>query len=317
MKFVTVFCFVLLLITGLLTYARRMPSQAALLAFESQRSGNLDIYLMRSDGYLLQNLTNSPAYDGQPAWSPDGKQIIFTSRRESNLNIYMLDVYRTTPPRLLMESSHNNKNPVWSPDGNWILFESDRTGNQEIYKIHVEGTGLQNLTQHPADETNAQWSPDGTWIAFESNRFHKNDVYLMRPDGSDILNITESLGYDGAPAWSSDGQMIVFVSNRGITPQLYTMRPDGSEQTHLPIPLQNSEFPAWVGDWIAFDSSTNSSREVFRVRVDGTHLENLSRHPAYEGNPAWSPVIDTRWRSSLHWLVGVILLAIPLIRRSL
>ncbi len=311
----TAFCssLLVLFLTGMLSYARRMPSQTALLAFESQRSGNLDIYLMRPDGHLLKNLTHHPAYDGQPAWSPDGKQIAFTSRRTGNLNIYIIDIYTSTNPRLLMDSSYNNKNPAWSPDGNWILFESDRTGNQEIYKIHVEGMGLQNLTQHPADDINAQWSPDGRWITFESNRFHKNDIYLMRPDGSGILNITESLGYDGAPAWASDGQSIVFVSGRGIPPRLYIMQADGSEQTRLPIPLQNSEFPARVADWVAFDSNVNGNREVFRVRVDGSHLENLSRHPAYDGNPAWSPVIDVRWRGYIHGLVGIILLAMVIV----
>lgn len=299
---------ILLIQTGMLTLLRRMPSSAALLAFESQRGGNLDIYLMRPDGVVLTNLTQHPGYDGQPAWSPDGKHLAFTSRRTGNLNIYVTPIFGDSWN--LTQSPYNDKSPAWSPDGGWLLFESDRTGNLEIFKIRLDGSELVNLTQHRADEVNAQWSPDGNWIAFESNRLNKNDVYLMRPDGSEVVNITDSLGYDGAPVWSSDGLSIAFVSGRDIPPRIYLMRRDGSEQTRLPVALQGSEFPDWLGDWIAFDSIVNGNREVFRVRADGTGLENLSQHPGYDGNPAWSPVVDAPWRNLVNWITGVVLLGI-------
>lgn len=296
----------LMVITAILTYARQQPAQAAYLAFESQREGNLDVFIMRRDGKHLKNLTQNPGYDGAPAWSPDGRWITFTSRRTGNLNIYIMPAFGHLPAHNISHSPYNDKNPSWH--GEWIIFESSRERNQDIYKMRIDGSDMQNLTQHRDEELNAAWSPNGEWIAFESNRQNKNDIYLMRADGSGIINITNTLGYDGAPAWSSNGEFIAFATGRNVTPQIYTMRADGSQQTRLTYGLNNAEFPSWSGDWIAFDSSANNNREIFRIRPDGTGLENLTNSPGYDGNAAWSPIIDLVWNSLWNWVSVMILL---------
>lgn len=298
---------VLLMVTGVLVAARQTAPQPAYLAFESLRDGNPEIYLWHAG--RLTNWKRSPDYEGRPAFSPDMRWIIYLSGSTGNFDMFIRPVFGKSPPRNLTNTPTNESNPAFSPDGQWVVFDSTVTGNSEIYQMRVNGTGLQNLTDHPSHEVNAVWSSGG--IVFESNRDGKNDLYLMSPDGTGIFNLTNELGYDGAAAWSSDGQQLAFMTGREITPQIYLMQADGSQPTRL----TDGEFPTWAGEWIAFDLNRRSNREVWRIRADGTGLENLSQHPAYDGNAAWSPIIDLDWQPFGTGSMGLLLLLFTPIRR--
>ncbi len=99
------------------------------LAFNTERDGNSEIYLMHSDGTGPVNLTNHPAFDANPAWSPDGSRIAFTTQRDGNLEIYVMNANGTNQVRL----TNNNVvdgHPSWSPDGKRIAFLSQRPSGQ-------------------------------------------------------------------------------------------------------------------------------------------------------------------------------------------
>ena len=109
------------------------------LAFESERSGNWDIWIVNPDGGNLIQLTANSNQDFYPAWSPDGKQIAFASDRSGNNDIWILtnvqEVINGKTPnyiRLTTDSS-DDKQPSWSSDGTKIAFSSDRKGNYDIW----------------------------------------------------------------------------------------------------------------------------------------------------------------------------------------
>ena len=142
-----------------------------LIAFHSERNRdwefevqekNWEVYVMNADGTNPINLTNHPAGDGSPAWSPDGRQIAFSSNRDrkdaddKNVEIYVMNADGTNPINLTNHPAKDS-NPDWSPDGLQIVFTSDRDGNLEIYVMNADGTNPINLTNHPARDSSPSW----------------------------------------------------------------------------------------------------------------------------------------------------------------
>ncbi len=132
----------------------------ARIAFDSDRDGDRDIYVMQADGTGLVQLTDHPGDDGWPAWSPDGRRIAFGSDRDGDWDIYVMQADGTG---LVQLTDHPGDDwwPAWSPDGRRIAFGSDRDGDRDIYVMQADGTGLVQLTDHPGDDWWPAWSPGG------------------------------------------------------------------------------------------------------------------------------------------------------------
>lgn len=178
-------------------------------AFESDRSGNWEIWLINADGSGLVNLTRSPEDERYPAWSPDGKTMAFTSERSGNYDLWLLDVAQTLQgpgnlsPRQLTTAPKRDRYAMWSPDGDKIAFNSNRDGDQEIYLIGADGSDPTNVSRSPESiEGLADWSPDGRRLVLYSDRPGNKDLFIVDLASGRWTNITGHPASDEFCTWA-------------------------------------------------------------------------------------------------------------------
>ena len=170
-------------------------------AFQSDRTGNWDIWVMNTDGSGLTQLTNHPEDDEHPDWSPDGKKIAFTSRREGNRDIWVMNADGSKPVNLTKTPSRD-RYPMWSPDGRQIAFNTNRDDNQEIYVMNADGSNQRNVTNSPSIEGLADWSPDGKRLVLYSDRPGNKDIFIVDLTTGEWTDINRDPASDEFCTWS-------------------------------------------------------------------------------------------------------------------
>jgi Tol biopolymer transport system component len=171
--------------------------------------GGSDIYVMNVDGSDIHNITDDSLANLNPAWSPDGQQLAFTSFEDNNWEIYVTEI-GPQPVTLVVQRSrfhrltYNNTNdfkPTWSPDGQKLAFVSERDGNMEIYLMDADGSHIRRLTYDAAADSSPNWSSDGSEIVFVSNRHRNGEIFVMTADGSNVRRLTYNSAVDQSPVW--------------------------------------------------------------------------------------------------------------------
>lgn len=213
-----------------------------------------DVYKMDADGSNVTRVRSASTWDKEPAWSPDGSRIAFSTLPPTgNWSIHTMDNDGSDVVRVTKDPGFDFS-PAWSPDGTQIAFVR---GNGSLHVVNTDGSGDRQLDSSSyAFYSGPEWSPDGTKIVFVKSDREKShricadgELHMVSPDGSDLVRLTDDDAYDFAPAWSPDGSRIAFMrSNR-------------------------SDY-AW---------------DIYVMNSDGSDLRRLTDFPGYDGNPAWSP----------------------------
>ncbi|HMB70763.1 MAG TPA: FlgD immunoglobulin-like domain containing protein, partial [bacterium] len=221
-----------------------------MIAFDSDRDGDSDIYTVPVTGGTPFQVQNQVANEKRPTWSPDDTEIAFDSDAASQ------DIWRVaaTGGPLTQVTSHPalDNDAEYSADGSMILFDSNRTGSIHVFIVPTDGGVAQQLTTVSGPNFDPEWSPDFTQIAFNSGRGVSQDVWIMPPSGEPAVQVTNGPGVDAILAWSPDGTQIAFVSDRLGQKEIYVVDLD----TTPPPPSSDLAMAKSVDDPAPFEDDT-------------------------------------------------------------
>lgn len=199
----------------LVSYYKGMNSGAAFMPGDKQilitlsKDGSPDIYKMNADGANATPITRGPnkALNVEPAISPDGQTVAFSSDRSGRAMLYLMDINGGGVKRLTYAGKYNST-PAWSPDGKTIAFAALDNDHFDIFTMNRDGSGLKRMTDakkpngRAANNESPSWSPDGRHILFSSDRTGKSQLYLVSPDGTNERRITDDNSNWDKPKWS-------------------------------------------------------------------------------------------------------------------
>lgn len=146
----------------------------------------IDITLLSSDGRTRRVLVSGKGVHYHAAWSPDGKQLAYSSGSgPGGHELYTIEIADGKPVRIT-NNDFDEFHPAWSPDGECIAYCSDQTGDYEIWLMRSNGRGVpKRLTRSRGLDDLPLWSHDGKEIVFTTNRNKKLELWIMSADGSD------------------------------------------------------------------------------------------------------------------------------------
>lgn len=207
------------------------------LVFVSDRSGSSEVFLMKTSGEELLNLSQRDEVNNFDDWSSKTDRFILAANADMGTSLFITDLTGSTH-QPLTDGNYPAGGARWSPDGQKITFMAIMPDSDsiDIYMVDAVGGEPVNLTQSPSNDGFPLWSPDGSRIAFLSDRDDNQQIYVMDADGSNQTNLTNSLtdeAIQGDFAWSPDGTQILFHSSRDGNVEVYLMNADGSASVNL------------------------------------------------------------------------------------
>ena len=267
------------------------------LVFVSTRDGDYSIYEMNADGGGQRRLTDPETdaskpeelfFQVEPAWSPDGTKIAFSSRRGKSFDIYVMNADGTGTQRLT-STGENDSHPTWSADGSRIAFA--RSGAGDIYVMNADGSGARRISDPTVEEAEPAWSPDGAWIAYVRRipGTPLRNVWLVRPDGSERHAVTSQRARTFTPAWSPDSTQIAFASDAANSFfDIYAIGADGKGLRRRTRTGSDAFEPAWSPDAATIAFSRDGS--IVTIDPDGNE-EEITDRKNNDSSPAWKPTV--------------------------
>ena len=201
-------------------------------------------------------------------YSPDGKQIAFSSNREGGNEIWVAKADGSEAFQLTSLGAPSSGSARWSPDGRQLAFDSNLGGHDNIYVVKLSDGIPHRLTSSRGTDNVPSWSPDGRSIYFGSDRDGKVQVWRMAADGSHPQRVTTNGGY--APMPSPDGTAIFYIRGQGSAVGLWKVSSGGGEETHVADSVYRFNFSVTEGGVYYMTAPRPLAKSVIRF-IDFAH----------------------------------------------
>jgi Tol biopolymer transport system component len=273
------------------------------IAFRSERDGG-GIFVMGASGENVKRITDF-GYD--PAWSPDGNEIVCAStlanpelRLSTQSQLFSVNI-ATGEKHPISPEKGIAMQPHWSPHGYRIAYWAQVEGRLDVLTIPATGGEAVPVTHDTAVDWNPVWSPDGSYLYFASNRGGSMNLWRAPIDErsgkvlGEIEAVTTPAPYAASISFSRSGRQLAYIQ-RTLTSNIYRVRFDPSRETTVgqPEPVtqgsRNASNPhvSPDGEWLVFND-VRKQDDLFVVRNDGSGLRQLTDDIYYHRWPAWSP----------------------------
>lgn len=261
--------------------------------FQSNRDGNVELYLVDSMGKAVSRLTHTQANNANSMYGPDAETIVFQSDRNGRFDLFMIN-QNTGKEVQLTSSLADDVNPFFSPDINKLVFQSNRNGNWDLFVLDLKTNTEFLLTRLPDDEVFPAWSSNGKQIAFIMDKDGATDLYVIDLETDNI----EQLTFDGKTinaSWSPEGGRIAYQSERSGNLDIYSYDFRDNKEYRVTNYEGNDSGPTWDcdGTSIAFTSIRDGDPNIYSTSWKGEgETYQITQHPSSDKWPQWSPSND-------------------------
>lgn len=279
------------------------------IAFTDFTAGQSDLWAAPMNGGSPVRLTNDAAQDSNPVWTPDGKRLIYSSKRNGIRQICMVHVDGGQPVQLTISDSNANVLDV-SADGSRILYSTDRD-ESDVWSVRLDRAKETQLTSESGIELWPDPGPDGNRIAYQANRALTgasllNSQLMAKSLGGEAADI--QLAPDGfAPLWSPDGKQVAFLRNTNSSTNLWVVHSTGGDAkqvtsgavifggfTQLPYNRMQTQDIQWSQDSsrLLYGAETSGVTNIWQIGADGSQPVQVSENKdagARLFNPSGSP----------------------------
>jgi Tol biopolymer transport system component len=211
------------------------PAEAVLIVGK-RVAGNRDLYLVDENGRELSRLTTDTAEDYGADWSPDGRRIVFTSKRAGRAEVYVANRDGSEPRRLVEAAPDRTYNPAWSPDGGLITFYREKgDGRDQVHVVRPDGSGDVNVTNDTLNNIFPGWTPDGRIVYGRGSKTSPTLAYTVRSDGRDKGPLFAIHSF--FTRYSRDGSRIAYLEQHpeGGGIRVVIADPKGRWETTVPL----------------------------------------------------------------------------------
>jgi TolB protein len=250
--------------------------------------------IMDQDGQNLRYLTEGRALALTPRFSPNNREITYTSYEGGQPAVLRLDLL-TGRQQLVANIPGMSFAPRFSPRGDRIVMSLQRESASNLHEMDLRSGQLRPLTSGPNIDTGPCYSPDGRQIVFESDRNGHQQLFVMGADGGTPRQITNGDGRYSTPVWSPRGDLIAFTKQIGGNFLIGVIQPDGRGERILTEGYHN-EGPSWSpnGRVILFfreSAGEGGGPRLFTIDLTG-YNERALPTPSFASDPAWSRLMN-------------------------
>lgn len=273
---------------------------AGTIAFQSDRDGRAKLFTLDlRSGAIARITSGANHHDVEPAWSPDGRRLVFSSTRFDSRTFDLAVAEAAAPDAARRVTTHGafERQPVWAADGGSLFFAGEHDGTQALFRIALDGGGLVRVSPLPQRALMPAVAPDGRGVAYVQGGTDGLQLVTQELPAGQPMRLSAGAEDAAWPSWSPDGARLACIRLDGesrATLDVIEVASRTRTSYHLEG-LHGLREPAWAPDGrglvVAGAATTGSGSDWDLMFVALDQVPLFVRLTSGRGNdtaPSWS-----------------------------